>query len=35
MLVGSFSPFEGRKIVVVVEAVELVGNPQGCPSGGG
>jgi hypothetical protein len=22
-------------VVVVVEAVELVGNPQGCPSGGG
>jgi len=27
MMLGSFSLFEGRKIVVVVEAVELVGNP--------
>jgi hypothetical protein len=24
-----------KKAVVVLEAVELVGNPQGCPSGGG
>jgi hypothetical protein len=24
-----------KKAVVVLKAVELVGNPQGCPSGGG
>jgi hypothetical protein len=24
-----------KKVFVVLEAVELVGNPQGCPSGGG
>ncbi len=29
-----FIRFE-KKAFVVLEAVELVGNPQGCPSGGG